>query len=157
MKKQERLNLIDELVVADKLSVDEIIKKVSEEAGVKPETVKSDLMAEYPQLFEPEFDSSEYEVPKGEEDYIHARVRLKGFDANTSKPLHRANIVKYDPRGWLQFLRKPNGYEILNILHAPENTILKADDLPEAKRLKAKENERIEKVLAAIQSGQVKI
>jgi hypothetical protein len=61
-----------------------------------------------------------YKFPETEAGYVHAEVVLKQFDRNTGKPLTKAYVQKYEPRGWENFVRRPNGFTVEKVLHLPE-------------------------------------
>lgn len=83
-----------------------------------------------------------YQVPKGEENHIHVRLRVKQYDPNTGQPMHKPFIQKFEGRGWEGFLRHRNGLEILEVLHAPKDAKTVADSDKEQKDAKAKELRR---------------
>lgn len=66
--------------------------------------------------------TSNYTVPPGEEDFIHAQIIREEYDPKTGKPLFQPNIQKWNPQEWQGFLRHPHGYVVQELLHVPKGT-----------------------------------
>lgn len=64
-----------------------------------------------------------YEVPKGEEGFVHVKIRHGRYNQDTGRPEMPSFIQKYDPKGWLNFLKHKNGVTILDVLHLPKEAI----------------------------------
>lgn len=60
-----------------------------------------------------------YQVPKGEEGLVHARIIREEYDPKTGKPLFKAFVQKWNPAEWANFLRAPHGYTVQEVLHDP--------------------------------------
>ncbi len=54
---------------------------------------------------------------------VHARIQKPPlFDVNTGDPTGRDYIQMFEPtREWEEFVRRPQGYVILEVLHLPSN------------------------------------
>lgn len=64
-----------------------------------------------------------YQVPKGEEGHVHARIRQGGFNPNTGKPLNKPIVQKWNIDDWnTNFSQhgRAQGWHLLEILHAPD-------------------------------------
>lgn len=64
--------------------------------------------------------SNNYEVPKGEEDYVHIEIHKKEFDPLTGQAVHKPFIHKTTQVGYLQFLKTNKEYSIEKVLHLPD-------------------------------------
>jgi len=67
-----------------------------------------------------------YEVPKGEENTVHAEIELLNYTRDGQK-MSTPFVQKYNPRAWENFLRHRHGYTINKVLHAPDGVTIPDD------------------------------
>lgn len=138
------------------------VDMVAQEFGVQPGTVQKDLAALSSQdesdqgggdpeetvetpvkakqvLTVEETTAENYEVPKWEEKFIHAKIEQMKFDGETGEKLSKARIQKYNTVEWPQIIKThwKLGWTIREVLHAPEGAMA-FDPKTFYKELKAK-------------------
>lgn len=131
MRKEKRLARIADLL-DEGMGREEIVKTVSEEAGVKPETIEGDIetiegeesapaLKANPELAKGRV-SGGYEVPEGEEGSVHVELEQVRFDALTGEKASRPMVQKYTPRAWAvaKKLLANQGYTHIKVLHEPK-------------------------------------
>lgn len=62
---------------------------------------------------------AKYEVPKGEEHLVHARLIKKEFNKDTGEPLFAPFNQKYTIGEYENFLKYPHGFSVEEVLHDP--------------------------------------
>lgn len=122
-KKQERLDFIEGML-EDGKSEEDIIDLVTSSFDVSESTVKRDLKNFEGTEEDEGFHKEGYEVPKGEEEHIHAQLEMVMYNTQTGKKTSKPFIQKYDKKGWINFLQNTLGYKY-EVLYAPVGVKLK--------------------------------
>jgi len=145
-KRDERFNRVGELLLTG-MADEDIIAHVCDEYSVKPATVEKDIEALRAQdeplpfsdeprngmlnaLLANEFDAHEadlskisYEVPKGEEKFVHALIEVPTYnDGRPPKKDSKPRVQKFDAKSWTTFAtyHVAQGYVIHKVLHLPK-------------------------------------
>ena len=132
------------MLLQGSLSDEDIAAHVADEFGVKVETVEKDiailraqdeplpfgednallqdLLDNKVDAHEADLSQIEYEVPKGEEGFIHALI--EGPTYNNGRPPtkdSKPRVQKFDPKSWTTFAtyHVAQGYVIHKVLHLP--------------------------------------
>jgi len=75
-------------------------------------------------------------LKKGEENYICAELVMHEIDMESGLAKFKPYIQYFDPRGWKQFLKYPNGLEVLKVHNLPKGAITVADFKSEQSKVK---------------------
>jgi hypothetical protein len=143
-KRDERFNRVDELLLTG-MADEDIIAHVCDEYSVKPATVEKDIEALRAQdeplpfgdddtlledLLSNKVDAHEadlsqinYEVPKGEEKFVHALIEVPTYnDGRPPKKDSKPRVQKFDAKSWTTFAtyHVAQGYVIHKVLHLPK-------------------------------------
>lgn len=150
-KSEERQQRLGELITQG-YKPEVAVDTVAQEFGVQPTTVQKDLAAmssqdddnqggqdpavtpEVVNLTPPapkaklsveEMTADNYEVPKGEEGFIHAKIEQLKYDESTGEKLSKARIQKYNTVEWPQIINThwKLGWTIREILHFPQGAM----------------------------------
>lgn len=148
-KKDERFARVEEMLLQGALSDEDICAHVASEFGVKEDTVQRDIDALKaqsdplpfggdeelltkllsgeidPMRGEVDMDDIVYEVPKGEEKFVHALIETVTY--GNEQPPRKASkpfIQKYDPKAWNNYVKyhRATGWTVHKVLHMPENS-----------------------------------
>lgn len=64
--------------------------------------------------------ANKYDVPKGEENSVHAEIEQVRFDAQTGERLSKSFVQKWRIWEWKAFLKNTHGLTINEVLHLPD-------------------------------------
>lgn len=81
-------------------------------------------------------DEPQNQIPEAELHLVHACITKPGFNPLTGEPLYKAFVQKFTVREWNDFAAHGprQGYEVKEVIHAPDGTDLTYPAQPKSKK-----------------------